>query len=289
MTNLWFYIYYPFIEVKKQFFSVKYGTIVIILFFLNTLKLGPIRKMAYAIGYSVNPWVFPFVISGCFYNLVYFALFMYFYSDAPFLKPNTMYQMIRCGRMKWGVLQIIKIIFESFIFNMAAVVISIFSLFPRISFEAGWGSIVYTLSRTNARELYKISLEFPYEIIRTYEPIMLILLMLLILWLAGCFVGLLMFSASLWFGRIWAVIVTSTFVVMPMIFDDFLGVLRPFAMHFVPILWTRVTEIGRFKFGVPKQPLLPYILTAYTILCIFLGCAAIFKIRKIDLKWGNEE
>ena len=289
MNRAWFYIYYPFMEVKRKFLSMKYLTALILIVFINILYTVSLRRFSSFTGYGVTPWLFPFLISVGFYSLIYFALFVYFYSDAPFIQTNTMYQMIRCGRVKWGVLQIEKIILSSFVFNLISFLISAAVLLPYVSLESGWGKVIYTLARTDAGRNYSISMSFPYDFIRSHTPVQLLMMTMVILWLAGSFIGLMMFAVNLWAGHIVSVICSSIAVVSPLIMDNFVSVWRPLAMHFSPLSWTRITEIGQYKFGIPRLPSLMYIITMYVILCVIFGMAAIIKLKNVDLKWSSEE
>lgn len=99
-----------------------------------------------------------------------------------------MYQMIRCGRIKWGVIQIEKIVINSFIYNVQSFLVSIVVMLPYICLDSEWGNVIYTLSRTDAGREYGISMGFSYDVIGqnsfTSNGIT-----MLILWLAGSYIG----------------------------------------------------------------------------------------------------
>lgn len=278
-----------FYRSEKKMFSIKYLAAVVVLIFINVLYVVTLRRFSVMTGYSIAPWIFPFMISVSFYSLLYFALYIYFYSDAPFIQTNTMYQMIRCGRIKWGILQIEKIVLSSFVFNGIGFLLSVVVMFPYISLEPGWGKVIYTLARTDAGKNYNISMFIPYDILRKYTPLQFLLLTLLILWFAGSFIGLMMFAVSLWFGRTVALVCSSTLVVLPIIMDDFVSAWRSYIMHLSPLSWTRMTEIGRYRYGIPLQPTIAYIFGTYIILCVICGVVALVKLKNVDLKWSNEE
>ena len=289
MTNIWLFLYYPLLEAKRKLFSMKYLTVIIITGFMCVLYTISLRKFSYLIGYSITPWFYPFLISINFYNLIYFALFIYFFSDAPFFQRNTIYQMIRCGRIKWGLIQIRKILMSSFIYIISGILVSVMVMFPYVRLDSGWGNVIYTLSRTDAWKNYEVSLSFNYDIIVQKSPLQMMILTTIILWLAGTCIGLLMFALSLWIGRMFALFVSTIWVILPIILDNYAGVWRPLAIHFSPISWTRITEIGQFKYGIPRLPSLIFILSAYIMMCVIFSIAALIKLRTIDLKWSSEE
>ena len=75
MGRVWFYMYYPLMEVKKKMLSTKYLAEVIVLTFINVLQVVTLRRFSSMVGYSATPWIFPFMISAGFYSLLYFALY----------------------------------------------------------------------------------------------------------------------------------------------------------------------------------------------------------------------
>jgi hypothetical protein len=214
---------------------------------------------------------------------------MYFYSDVPFIQRNAMYHIIRCGRIKWGIIQIESIMISSFVFNMVSFIISVSAMIPYVAFETGWGKILYTLSRTDARKIYEIALYVPYNSLREYSPLQLMLLTLLLLWLAGSCLGLMMFAVSLWAGKTVAVLLASLWCILPIILDDFISIWKPLFTHLSPLSWVRILDIGSMKYNTPVLPTLSYILIAYTVLCIIFGWAALTKLKSVDLKWSDEE
>lgn len=116
MDKAWLYIYYPLMEIKRKIFSIKYLSAMMLIVFIGILYTVTIRKFSYLTGYNITPCFFPFLISINFYNLIYFALYIYLFSDAPFVQHNTVYQIIRCGRVKWGIIQLEKIFLSSCFF-----------------------------------------------------------------------------------------------------------------------------------------------------------------------------
>ena len=289
MGDKWLYLYYPWMQVKRKIFSIKYLTIILLIGFISVLYTANLRKMCYLTGSAVAPWLLPFFLSLNFYSMIYCALYMYFYSDAPFIQRNSMYHVIRCGRVKWGIVQIESIAIGSLIFNVVSFIVSIAVLVPYVDFETGWGKILYTLSRTDAWRSYEIAFNVPYDVIGKYTPLQVMTLTLLLLWLAGNCIGLMMFAVSLWLGRNAAVICGSAWCVLPMILEDYISVWAPFMTHFSPLSWIQVLDIGRFEYNLPVLPELRYILIADVVLCVLFSAATLIKLRTIDLKWSSEE
>ena len=53
MGRVWFYMYYPLMEVKKKMLSTKYLAAVIVLTFINVLQVVTLRRFSSMVGYSV--------------------------------------------------------------------------------------------------------------------------------------------------------------------------------------------------------------------------------------------
>ena len=289
MGDKWLYLYYPWMQVKRKIFSIKYLTIILLIGFISVLYTANLRKMCYLTGSAVAPWLLPFFLSLNFYSMIYCALYMYFYSDAPFIQRNSMYHVIRCGRIKWGIIQIESIAIGSLIFNVVSFIVSITVLVPYVDFETGWGKILYTLSRTDAWRSYEIAFNVPYDVIGKYTPLQVMTLTLLLLWLAGNCIGLMMFAVSLWLGRNAAVICGSAWCVLPMILEDYISVWAPFMTHFSPLSWIHVLDIGRFEYRLPMLPDLSYILIANVILCVLFSAAALMKCENYFLNSKKKE
>ena len=167
------------------------------------------------------------------------ALYIYLFSDAPFVQHNTVYQIIRCGRVKWGIIQLENIFLSSCCFNIISFILSVVILTPHVSFEDGWGKVIYTLSRTDAGTSYNISINFPYDVVGKYTPLQVLKLTMLILWLAGSCIGLLMFALSLWWGRVAALIGASK-----MCIRDRLGVTNAVASFFANAIANKAVAYG---------------------------------------------
>lgn len=275
MDKAWLYIYYPLMEIKRKIFSIKYLSAMMLIVFIGILYTVTIRKFSYLTGYSITALFFSLLISINFYNLIYFALYIYLFSDAPFVQHNTVYQIIRCGRVKWGIIQLEKIFLSSCCFNIISFILSVVILTPHVSFEDGWGKVIYTLSRTDAGTSYNISINFPYDVVGKYTPLQVLKLTMLILWLAGSCIGLLMFALSLWWGRVAALIGASIWVILPIILDNYTGVWRPLATLFTHILDTyfrnRAIQIWNTKAAVIKI----YIIGLHNLMCDIQPCRAV--------------
>lgn len=273
--------------LKKEL-SIKTFTLLLLLGIIYHIFLSPVKDFSTSVHYPVSPWIFPFLISDIYFVILFMAAVVYYFSDVPFMKEWTMYQVIRTGRVKWACGQIGSIIFSSFAFILIAIFETILILLPDITLSEGWGKILYTLSMTNAAGEYRIPFGVSYDIINKFEPIQAIGISILMGGLVIMFIGLLMFTLSLYISRLWANIVAMLFVILPIVIEN-IGDVVPWLVYCSPISWMRISELS-VQSGMAYQT--PTLLKSIIILlagCIVLSMAIIWKIKKVDFKLIKED
>lgn len=80
-----------------KFFSVKTFTLLLLLGVIYHIFLSPVKDFSAFVDYPVSPWIFPFLISDVYFVILFMAAVVYFFSDVPFMKEWTLYQVIRTG------------------------------------------------------------------------------------------------------------------------------------------------------------------------------------------------
>ena len=108
MGDKWLYLYYPWMQVKRKIFSIKYLTIILLIGFISVLYTANLRKMCYLTGSAVAPWLLPFFLSLNFYSMIYCALYCLLYTSRLcrrcfYMDMNTRREIqnmrMRSGRM----------------------------------------------------------------------------------------------------------------------------------------------------------------------------------------------
>lgn len=272
----------------KRLWSIKTLTLVLLLGIIYHIFLSPVKEFSEAVQYPVSPWIFPFLISDIYFVILFMASVVYYYSDVPFMKDWTMYQVIRTGRVKWACGQIGSIIFSSFVFILIAIFETILILLPDITLSEGWGKILYTLSMTNAASEYRIPFSVPYDIITKFEPIQAVGIVILMGGLVIAFIGLLMFTLSLYISRLCANIVAMLFVVLPIVLEN-IGDVVPWLVYCSPVSWMRISELNLQPGMVSQTPTLLKCIIILMASCIVLSMAIIWKINKVDFKFMKED
>ena len=270
----------------SKILSIKMATLFLLLGFIYHIFLSPIKNFSTSVNYPISPWVFPFLLSDVYFIVLFMSAVVYFYSDVPFMKEWTMYQMIRTGRVRWAIAQIEVIFISAFAFIVIAFISSSLILFPNITLEEGWGKVLYTLSMTNAAGDYSIPFGISYNIISGYTVQEAVGVTIIFGGIIIAFLGMLMFAVSLYASRLWANIIAMILVILPIVVEN-VGDIFPWLIYFSPISWMRVSEM---MFNSKRMSMMG---TGYMLLlaliCFVLAIMIVFKIRKVDVKLIKED
>ena len=198
-----------FTDFRNSFLTKRVLVLFVLHFFVTHIFLAPVRRFAVNVHHPVSAYGFLFL----FYNMYYLLLFMfvciYYFSNTPFLNYHQIYRIIRTGKLRWGIHQIVNIILSSVVLMGSVFVSACIVLFPQLTWENDWGKVLYTLSLTNMAEEYNIMVDFTYEMISRYTPLQLLGLTLGIGVLLISFLGNMMFAVSLFFSRTAALSIAS--------------------------------------------------------------------------------
>lgn len=262
-----------------KFFSVKTFTLLLLLGVIYHIFLSPVKDFSAFVDYPVSPWIFPFLISDVYFVILFMAAVVYFFSDVPFMKEWTLYQVIRTGRVRWVFGQIGSIILSSFVFVLFAEVISGMLLLPNIILDERWGKVLYTLSITNVGSEYQIPFLISYDIISRFEPVQAVGLSVLISSFVILFLGLWMFTISLYVSRLWANVTAMLFVILPIVIEN-IGDDVTWLVYCSPVSWMRISEVNVSSISSMIGVLL--------LACVILSGAIIWKITRVDFEVTKE-
>lgn len=266
--------------------SMRMFSLLLLLGFVYHIFLAPLNSFAKSVQYPVCPYIFPFLLSDIYFLVLFMAAVVYYYSDAPFMKSWTMYQVVRTGRVRWAFGQIGAIVLSSFIFVLIAVGMTGVLLLPNVTLNEGWGKVLYTLSMTGAPGGLDIPFSIPYEMISHYSVGEAVGVTILISGMVITFMGLLMFCMSLIASRLWANVLAMLFVMLPMVQKN-IGMAVPQLVYFSPVSWMQLSELKIGETGI--SPSMNYCLTALGIMCILFSLVIVWKIRTVDFQMVKED
>lgn len=138
------------IRLRKTFTTPRfYVALLWIAILFHVMTVG-IRGFCEQTGVDVTFWMLPFMTR---YNgdqiiIVLGALLLF--CDAPFLEPNSGWQILRAGRKSWFWGNMLYIVVVSFFYTICLSMIPVLLVFPNVGWETGWGKVISTLAQTNA-------------------------------------------------------------------------------------------------------------------------------------------
>ena len=266
--------------------SIRMFTLLLLLGFVYHIFLTPLNSFVKSVNHPICPFIFPFLLSDIYFLVLFMAAVVYYFSDAPFMKNWTMYQVIRTGRVRWAFGQIETILISSFTFVILAIGMTGILLLPNVTLSEGWGKVLYTLSMTGASGDFNIPFSIPYEIISRYTVLEGLGVTILVGGMVIAFIGLLMFCISLIGSRLLANVVAMVFVIMPMIQLN-MGMAVPELDYVSPVSWMNLSKIDITGTGSGLP--LSYCVTILGIMSILLSIAIIWKIRTVDFQMVKED
>lgn len=266
--------------------SIRMFTLLLLLGFVYHIFLTPLNSFVKSVNHPVCPFIFPFLLSDIYFLVLFMAAVVYYFSDAPFMKNWTMYQVIRTGRVRWAFGQIETILISSFTFVILAIGMTGILLLPNVTLSEGWGKVLYTLSMTGASGDFNIPFSIPYEIISRYTILEGLGVTILVGGMVIAFIGLLMFCISLIGSRLLANVVAMVFVIMPMIQLN-IGMAVPELDYVSPVSWMNLSKIDIT--GIGSGLPFSYCIVLLGIMNILLSMAIVWKIRTVDFQMVKED
>lgn len=251
--------------------------ILLIIFLVNYLK--PIINFSNSTGYRVTPWVFPFFADSVFTQMIMMFGIVFLFCDAPFMDVTQPYSIIRSGRTRWGLGQVLYIMASTAIYFSFLAVVSCIIMSPNMFLSNEWGKVLGTLAQTNAGQVFNITLPINYEIQSIYTPVHAFFLSLILEWCAGTLLGLIIFIFNINFNRAIGAIVASVMVCLDMVIQNAL----PFyTYHFSILSLARLSILDTS--GLSTRPTDIYAFSFFTVGIVLSGFIAVFSARKRSVK-----
>lgn len=167
--------------------------------------------------------------------------------------------------------------------------VSVLCLRGRWEFDLGWGKLLHTAALTNAVDYYGFCFSVPYNAMRRFSPLALLVITLAMGSLVLCFLGLLMFAISLFAGRTTAVVTATAMVVMIYFIENIHPLLAQVMARFVPVCWMRTANIGEMVHGSFVLPSMSYMFCVLTVGILVLGMVIMWKMKTVEFQWNKED
>lgn len=254
-------------------------TILVIWIFMMDLILSGYRSVSISSGQKDVMVLLPFLQNNFFFNKIILLSVLCFFSEVPFMSRQELYVVVRLGRKKWGCKNVGYIMVNSLILSALLVLSSIVLIVPTIRLSDQWGSLIRTISVSGMVE--GILLEVNADTISSFQPYELLLHQFLINSIAFCFLGMLLYTLSLFMKRIWAYICVVSLIFLPSV----AGKLAIEMDNYSPCSWV---QSAHWRYGFDNsKPDLVYIYVAFTMLIAILIYISQIKLEKSD--WIYQE
>lgn len=221
--------------------------------------------------------IFPFLTNGTMTQIIIMFGMLFLFCDAPFTDNSQLYTIIRSGKERWAVGQILYILSASALYLLVIALLSIFMLLPNVDFADKWGSIFSTLAQGG--NLGNISLSIPQRIVAQYTPVEAMVTSFLLEWGAVVFLALLLFAISLHANRIVGIVSVSVLI----LFDTVVSTNLPYWYYKLsPVSMARLTTLDAL--GSQGRPTLLYAGLFYCLGILLLSAICIISVRKKAVK-----
>ncbi|MCJ7840775.1 hypothetical protein MUB24_07620 [Lederbergia sp. NSJ-179] len=263
-----------FQNFRKWGANYRVWMIAIILILLTHYFTKEIIDFSREIDMKVSPWIFPFLFSQKYTKLLFLFPLLLLFCDAPFIDENQPYVIARSGRVPWSIGQISYIVISSAFYFVFLFILTIGINLFHMHFTLEWGKVLGTLANTNAAQVVGLKMFISGSITHYFSPLQAIWFSFLLSWLAGVFLGLLIYVVnSLSNTRILGVLAASFFLVL-----DATIIGRDYLYRFSPVSWSSIERIDIE--GTTQMPSITYVYIGFAVLIIGMIISAIIVNRK---------
>lgn len=276
-------------QLKEKIFSSKTLVLLILEFFIIHTYMQGLVDCSKAYDYPCAPWVMPFYFSSSYVILINMFMIIYYFSDAPFMQYHNLYQIMRYGRIRYSIVNIIAIIIEAVLYMITSFVFTVICLIGHIDFTLTWGKLLHTIGATQETKNAEIFMDISYDIMQKFTPLEAMLQMLVIGSLVLAFVGLLMYVISLYFSRAAAVVVAVAMTAMGYVALEAIPIMGKKIAVISPVSWLFFTRIENTYFGVYLLPTRSYIFTFLGIGIVICIALILIKSRTVEYDFYKED
>lgn len=199
------------------------------------------------------------------------------FCDAPFLDEQEPFLIIRLGRRKWAVGQILYILSSSAVFYLSCFIMTALLLTPYLEWNLDWGKVIYTLTQVHLGFDFHMD-PIPKSVLAAYTPVRAFILCGAGTWFAASFLGLVIFLCNLWTRREAGVMVAGAIVLVNRLIG-MLAWLNPDWLrvsYIFPTAWMDISAIGN---GSPQSPSWQWVFLEGSVILILLIVLILLSVR----------
>ena len=269
---------------RKWTTDYRMWTIAVLLIVMTLIFADDVRKNAIVLGSDVSMWIFPLLYISRYMKLVFTLPVVLMFCNAPFIDKNQTFVMMRTSRVKWLCGQILYIIAASAVYYLFIFLLSVISTIFIADLSLDWGGTFYSLAYGGVIMPDNVmKVEVPKIIVEYFSPIQASFFTFFLSWLAGIFLGMIIFFFNLVTqNRYIGIVVSFAFVVWAFMVKDTYGLAR--YRKISPISWHTLDNID--VGGLTPYPTFTYCVSvlAGLILLLIIGSFVFGRKKSLDFK-----
>lgn len=264
---------------KKWAISPRIYIVASMILVFTNMVTSPLVDFAKTFNEKISPWLLVYIMSDSYMLIIFFVCLIILFCDAPFIDEQQPYVIIRSGRKRWVLGQILYIVLASLAFTLFLFFSVCVNIISVIDFSPEWGKIIGTLAQTDAAAQFNSYISFDYSIMVNYGAVQAAAIVMLTVWLVSVLLGLLIFYINSHLGRVAGSVTGFALVLMqyliPIIRVDFL-------YYISPVSWVNLSEID--VKGISFYPGFDYIFPVLCVAILILIIASVHTYKRWEIK-----
>lgn len=221
----------------------------------------------------------PFLQSNFYFTKIVLFGVICFFTRLPYMERDQLYLVMRAGKVRWDRNNHIYHVLCGIIFAVLLNIMSIISMADCVNFTNDWGKVFQSIAAGN--EKYACFIEIDPRILSEYTPLKLLFCTFTIDCLCITLLAELMYTVSLFKGKVWAYITGLIMIVLPMIDSN----IAPSLSYVSPMSW-----LEPYKWRIGYDMSRPDLVHIYVMLIVIISVCILLCQWKIDkLDWNQKE
>ena len=241
-------------------------------------SVSPVADMSADLGIPAHPWAFPHLTNDFICQIVFMAIAVVLFCDAPFENEATMYFKYRTGHMSWAMGHALYIMVMSFLFVLLLQIISILSLIPQLELQDGWGKIWGALGKSSIGRQYGVVFTASDYLVGKYTPLEATVYSFFLEWVCTAWLGLLSYAGNMLSKKPAGTFLAAAFVLLDVtIYNEW----TPAAYAFSPVTLAQLSAFSgkNLSYGITLTYAARFFcVSIFVLLCI---CVWGYKLKRI--------
>ena len=223
---------------------------------------------------KVSPWIFPFLYMPYYKKLLFFFPLILIFSNAPFIDKNQLYVLIRSGKSKWCIGQILYIAITSALYFLFIMVFSVVLNLDCIEFTGEWGKLLNTLGHTDIAYRFRLGFQSEKDVISMFTPMSAMWFTFLHSWISGMILGFVVFLFNMKIRG------SGSFLASFMLVLSAVAAKNISLLKVSPVSWSTLNHI-QLKPN-DRLPSYGYVTTVYVIILLILFATILFSAKRYN-------